>query len=68
MLTSDEYAERSGLCCPSCHGDSLYSGPFYTRDDMRVAIDVKCGDCYAEWSDVYDLIGYEDLETKESAQ
>lgn len=63
-LSNEEYLAKRGLVCPFCHkGDMLTPGPArHDYDPMRLRVTVNCGECNAEWDDVYVLSNYEDAE------
>ena len=65
QLTEREYLLHQGLVCPSCGcdqpnslGDPDFDGPF-------VIDPIICPECDATWRDVYQLIGYDNLQTGE---
>jgi len=72
MLTSEEYAEKSGTECPNCGADSIFAtddlpwsdGPESIILCMRVA----CENCSAEWTEQYMLYGFDDLDTAEESE
>lgn len=56
-LTSDEYANQGGNCCPYCGSGDLDGGP--VEIDAGIAAQkVGCGECDKEWTDTYSLTGY----------
>lgn len=61
ILTDEEYVAKAGNACPVCHENMTHGG------DLEVAgrtasQSVTCLLCGATWADVYQLVGYSDLE------
>lgn len=64
-LTPIEYAEKSGLRCPVCEGNEIEGGSIQV--DAGIAWQgCQCLDCDATWDDMYELVGYRDLEAGKS--
>jgi hypothetical protein len=66
-LEPSHYLESGGDVCPVCGSHDL--------DAHRLEVDgsqawgrVECGSCGASWSDVFKLVGYEDLQVSDEAQ
>ena len=61
-LTNKQYVLAGGGTCPSCRGSDI-SGDSIEVDGTICWQPVSCGDCGANWTDVYKLTGYDNLET-----
>ena len=61
-LTSEQYCVYNGQHCPSCKSSNIFSGDLDWNDGGQVTQAVSCSDCRMNWTDVYDLSGYTDLE------
>jgi len=62
--TSKEYLARSSRC-PFCDsGDITGEGRAYEGDQITQVIEFRCrcNDCDRRWYDIYQLIGYEEIE------
>lgn len=59
-LTSAQYVEKKGTCCPNCHGTDV-DGSQVNIDSGVASQDCFCPNCAAEWTDVYHLVGYSNL-------
>lgn len=60
-LSPDLYAARGGLRCPVCEEEGI-TGHSIDITDGYASQNVGCDSCPAEWTDVYQLIGYDNLE------
>ena len=60
-MTDALYLKRGGNCCPSCGGGNT-SGGRMEVDGNSSWQKITCGDCEAEWADMYGLRGYDALE------
>jgi predicted Zn-ribbon and HTH transcriptional regulator len=58
-LTSDEYVENHGGCCPNCQSGEIEGGPFEVEGE-RCWQPVRCLVCGFNWNDLYRLSGYEE--------
>ena len=61
MLTQEEYLKTKGTRCPNCFSENVF--PF----SLDFCVDIvegsaECRDCGAEWTDIYVLRAYKDLE------
>ena len=62
VMTSDEYAENGGDCCPACDepsGDFEYGA--MEIDGHVATMPVLCPECNWSWTDVFTLSGYHGL-------
>jgi len=62
-LLSKQYVAEGGYRCPACGSDNIASG-YIEADGATGYADVVCHDCKAEWVDVWELVGYDNLTTK----
>jgi len=62
--TSAQYAHSKGAGCPNCKSWNV-SGESFDEDDGMARRDIRCLDCEAAWTEVFKLIGYENLELPE---
>lgn len=60
MLTNKKYVEHEGTVCPNC-GDSCISGGSVNIEYNSAYQDIMCHHCGAEWTDVYELTGYDNF-------
>lgn len=68
-LPPRDYMATGGILCPVCHSQDIEGGA--VEIDAGTAYQaVTCHECEAEWSDVYRLVGYDNLkpQAKEEAQ
>lgn len=63
-LNSKEYVAKGGNHCPCCNGVDICGGPIEIASG-GAAQEVTCNQCFASWTDVYQLTGYTDLEEPE---
>lgn len=61
FLTDAEYVACGGGQCPHCHKDALHGGS-WDSDAHGSTQEVSCLTCGAAWLDVYNLVGYTDIE------
>ena len=61
-LSDADYVKTKGNHCPRCRGVQIQGGEIEIGGKEAVQ-EVTCSDCGASWSDIYALVGYEDLET-----
>lgn len=66
FLTDAQYVKSRGHCCPNCNGNNV-SAREHDFNSGTATQDVVCDDCNAEWVDVYNLIGYCDLDLSKTA-
>jgi len=57
-LSNEEYVEKDGGVCPFCLSDNIRGGDF-DMGDTTVYLNVICKACGAEWTDEYNLTGFE---------
>jgi hypothetical protein len=61
-LSQQKYVKSKGSICPNCRSKNISAdGP--EIDGEIVWVNVSCQDCEACWTDIYNLIGYDSLET-----
>jgi hypothetical protein len=63
-MTSEEYAARDGGVCPFCGEPNILmiDGPFLDHwKEGRVSADIECHTCGEEWTEIYKLVGYEEV-------
>lgn len=57
--TDTEYVAARGARCPVCRSTDIQAVEgFETHDDGRGGQVCACDSCNAEWTDVYELVGY----------
>lgn len=61
FLTDKQYVDSCGSQCPNCHKDTLEGDSWSAEGDCATQ-EVSCLTCGATWLDVYNLVGYTDLE------
>ena len=61
-ITPERYVEKAGQFCPVCGSNQIEGGPF-EADSSTAYQEVTCLDCDSGWNDIYNLVGYGDLET-----
>lgn len=57
-----EYVRAHGLICPHCKGEYLLQvteSEEFTAGELKIGI--KCSSCKAEWRDIYELVGIEEI-------
>ena len=57
----DKYLKSGGLECPLCGSKNISAGRLRADCDYAWAA-ASCGDCPAEWKDLYTLTGLEILQ------
>jgi DNA-directed RNA polymerase subunit RPC12/RpoP len=62
-LSPEGYAATGGTACPACGGRDLAHGRFDWTHADTVTRRWACEHCAARWTAVYELTGYEGLET-----
>lgn len=60
-MTTQEYVENSGACCPVCHSTNIEGGAIDIEGRSAVQ-PVGCVDCGSSWTDQFQLASYENLE------
>ena len=60
-MTSEQYVQKQGMCCPKCEGGHLRSGTIEPLGDI-ILVPVVCEDCGFEYNDIYVLSSYEALD------
>lgn len=61
-LSQKAYVKSKGIICPHCKGNSV-SVDHPEVDGQIVFVGVECPECSSTWEDVYELTGYDNLET-----
>jgi transposase-like protein len=64
-MTQEEFKKSLGSKCPACRSENVKVGP--SEADVSIWVPSSCGDCGAEWNDIYQLVGYAELRIKEKA-
>jgi len=59
-MTDKDYSENGGNRCPVCRSDKVESGNI-EADGAAAWSNCSCGECGAEWVDIYSLVGYTEL-------
>ena len=59
-----EYLEHGGQRCPVCGSDKVSSGNVEIDGSQGYA-NVDCGNCGATWTDIFKLVGIDNLEVGE---
>ena len=54
----EQYLNSGGLRCPYCRTTNVSARPPSTAS-MEAWAQVSCDECFAEWNDVYKLVGIE---------
>lgn len=67
VKTSEGYIENGGNCCPVCDSEDITAQPVEI-DGLKGYSHVTCETCESTWTDVLDLICYEDLEVSDKAR
>lgn len=62
MLTQEQYVQKGGLICPICQANDSTEGSSIEIDCNVAYQDCNCLECGANWTDVYILSGYDNLE------
>jgi hypothetical protein len=62
-LTSKGYVAKGGGVCPVCHDDQI-EGDSIEVDGHTCWQNISCLSCGAEWTDYYELAGYNNLGIK----
>ena len=60
-MTDKEYVRQCGAICPSCRSSQIDGGHIEV-DGSSAWQEITCFECGATWTDVYELVGYENLE------
>ena len=61
-LTQKEYIESEGLACPVCKLKGNAEGGSVDIDGGAAYQNCNCTECGAEWTDYYQLAGFDNLE------
>ena len=63
ILTDEEYVQSGGNKCPNCgcEEDSIEADHMNTDGDYAWC-SCNCSRCRATWTDIYRLMGYNDLD------
>ena len=62
MMTNDEYVKHEGLSCPSCGGPDVTACGYAQMGTDKIRSSARCPDCGSSWTDIYVLVGFENLE------
>lgn len=64
-MSEEEYVNNGGVCCPFCNARNIKIGD---KDFIISFIywEMKCGTCEKEWTERYELAGYDAQEEEES--
>jgi len=60
-LRDGEYVEAGGGVCPNCGSDQI-EGDSVNFEGASMSQKIGCNECGAEWWDIYQLIGYAELQ------
>jgi hypothetical protein len=63
----EEYLVYSGSRCPVCKTENIMGCGGIEVDGDTCSQEVMCNECEATWSDVYNLVGIDNLEVPEEA-
>ena len=63
-LTREQYAKEGGPRCPVCLSRDI-EGFDVDLDNGRVYQNARCNACRHEWTDIYELVGYDNLTAPE---
>jgi len=66
-LTSKMYVDDGGGRCPVC-GSSNIIGSGHDYDGSQIWQNIHCSDCNSEWTDVYELTGYDNLTIRNKSE
>lgn len=61
ILTSKQYVRRKGACCPVCTGKKIFE-----LEGGKKWATITCQDCKSNWTEVYKLTGYDNLNKGET--
>ena len=59
-LSEEEYVAKEGGICPWCESKDICGGAAEFDGDY-CWLNVVCDACNKEWTDLYSLVGYEEL-------
>ena len=66
LLTSEEYVMHEGCRCPNCGKEDGVESNSRVQTDASIAWqECYCTKCGAEWNDLYDLTGYDELQLQQ---
>jgi len=63
-LSPQEYADLHGLHCPVCMNQYTVEGSSIEVNKGGAYQNCSCTNCDAEWTDVYQLVGYDNLSSE----
>jgi len=63
-LTDAEFISHVGLSCPACEKYELEATESVQVDDGIAWQGMECTACNATWQDLYNLVGYDNLDTR----
>jgi hypothetical protein len=67
-MKNSEYVEAKGQVCPNCKSQSVDGGQSIEFQGSRAVAECFCNNCGAEWVDVFELTGYDNLKLDKSSQ
>ena len=62
---SEDYAMEGGQLCPVCESSNLQGQSHVSAEGGVAVMPLECLTCHATWSEVYKLIGYNELRLQE---
>lgn len=62
-ISPEGYTATGGSICPACGSTALYPSSLKRHSISTVTQVAACGHCWATWTAVYELTGYEGLTT-----
>ncbi len=60
-MTQKQYVECEGLACPICELKGSVEGGSIEIDGGAAYQDCNCSECGAQWTDYYQLAGFDNL-------
>ena len=64
-LTNEEFISKVGLVCPACSKSDISSMDSVQIDDGFCWQEIECHTCEATWQEIYNLVGFDNLQTDE---
>ena len=62
-LSEEQYVGMQGLACPNCLSREIIAISEYDQSSPDIIVrEISCTDCHHRWVDVYELVGYNNLE------
>lgn len=62
LVSQRKYVKSKGVICPHCKKTNISADSPEIDGDI-VWVNVSCANCEATWTDIYELTGYDNLET-----